>query len=90
MPKQHYKVGEGLIGQVVKLRQPLYFGDLYQQDQLGEARNNKKFARGFSKPAARSLECTRHRAVVHLTIKFRKLERRAKQTDDVWVLGMRV
>lgn len=30
MAKRHYKVGEGLVGQVVKLRQPLYFDDLYQ------------------------------------------------------------
>ncbi|MGF1534601.1 MAG: GAF domain-containing protein [Bernardetiaceae bacterium] len=30
MPKNQYAIGEGLIGQVVKLREPLYFDDLYQ------------------------------------------------------------
>lgn len=30
MPKNQYKTGEGLIGQVVKTREPLYFDNLYQ------------------------------------------------------------
>ncbi|WP_027002968.1 GAF domain-containing protein [Hugenholtzia roseola] len=37
MSKRRYRVGEGLIGQVVKLREPLYFNDLYQSQVALEA-----------------------------------------------------
>ncbi|MCC5943286.1 MAG: PAS domain S-box protein [Bernardetiaceae bacterium] len=37
MPKSSYKIGEGLVGQVVKLRESLYFNDLYKSQVALEA-----------------------------------------------------